>query len=849
MIPTHSARPGRFHPELLYQPRSVCVCGPDTRLGALLWANLAAGGYGGSTSRLPDLAGLAHLPTAPDLTVLTAPGPALPALTALAAAGCYAAIALDALDGIGPAVAATGVRVLGPRSYGISIPAIGLDASLGHLPAPPGKLALVSQSASLCRALLDWAGPNGVGFSHIIGLGGNADLGFSQSLDWLLHDPGTGAVLLDIRRIRNRRAFLSAARAAARNRPVLALRAGGRLLDPSGEADANMAAALRRAGILSVASLEELLAAAETIGAARPARSATPIIVSNAVGPGRLAADAAMRDGQALAALTAEEVASLTAITGVVPADASLGLIHVPADAPTRLAEVAAMLAGIHRVGGVLVVHAPTSTTDAAAMAALVACHATLRIPLLVCAMGETTGAAHRAHLAAAGVPAFATPEQAIRGFVHLEHHRATRAAAREAPRSDVLTLAPDRAHTAPLLGQARAEGRAALSPDAAMAVLSDYGLPLVPGRVAHAAEEAAEAARLLGFPVTLRLLGPITGAADDLRDGTDVRAAAEALAQRHDHAADPASLAFLVQRQPPAGLRLRLRVSDDVMFGTVVRLGTDDDGVDLLPLNLPLAHALIARSRVAASGEAADTEALAEALVRVSQLIVDFPEIAGLDIDPLILDAHGLAVADAALALRPEGDRASRLAIAPYPAELEQRWLPKGAAPGTRPLLIRPIRPEDAESHGAFFARLSAEDVRYRFFTAMREMSPDLVARLTQVDYDREIAFIAVRPPSEGPEDGRGDTVAVARLVGEAGSRSVEFAIVVQPDMKGQGLASHLMRRLIDWARGRGLDEIAGQVLADNQPMIAFVRHLGFKVQRMAGEEDVLDVRLPLVG
>ncbi|WP_048861338.1 GNAT family N-acetyltransferase, partial [Acidisphaera rubrifaciens] len=212
------------------------------------------------------------------------------------------------------------------------------------------------------------------------------------------------------------------------------------------------------------------------------------------------------------------------------------------------------------------------------------------------------------------------------------------------------------------------------------------------------------------------------------------------------------------------------------------------------------------------------------------------------LDIAEMAADGQGVAVMEAAVTLRPAGDRASRLAIAPYPAELEAPWTPAGGPP----LLIRPIRPEDAEAHGAFFARLSPEDVRYRFFTAVRELSADMMVRLTQVDYDREMAFVAVRPPQAGDAEG-GDTVGVARLVCEADCRSAEFAVIVQPDMKGRGLASHLMRRLFDWARRRGIAEIVGQVLADNAPMLAFVRRLGFSVHRMPGEEDVMEVRLAL--
>jgi len=222
---------------------------------------------------------------------------------------------------------------------------------------------------------------------------------------------------------------------------------------------------------------------------------------------------------------------------------------------------------------------------------------------------------------------------------------------------------------------------------------------------------------------------------------------------------------------------------------------------------------------------------------VRVSQLVVDFPEIAELDINPLFADAAGVQVADAWIRLRAAGDPPGKLAIPPYPAELIGTYAAKGET-----FTIRPIRPEDAEAHGAFFARLSAEDVRYRFFSAMRELSPEMMARLTQVDYEREIAFVAVR-------DTTGETVGVARLVGEVGSREGEFAVIVQPDMKGRGLARHLMQRLIGWAQARGMAAIVGQVLADNAPMLAFVRGLGFVVRRMPDEDGVVEARLDLSG
>ena len=261
----------------------------------------------------------------------------------------------------------------------------------------------------------------------------------------------------------------------------------------------------------------------------------------------------------------------------------------------------------------------------------------------------------------------------------------------------------------------------------------------------------------------------------------------------------------------------------------------------DLPPLNLALAHGLIGRTRAAATlarfrdNPPANESAVAEALVRVSQLIVDFPEIAELDLNPLIVDADGVLAADAWLRLREAGDDGGGLAITPYPVELVEHW----TTPDGERLIVRPIRPEDADEHGAFFSRLSPQDIRYRFFSAMRELSPEQMARLTQIDYDREMAFIALRETS-------GETVGVARLVCED-ERQGEFAVIVQGDMKGKGVASHLMQRLIDWARRRGLSAVVGQVLADNAPMLAFVRRLGFSVKRMPEEPDVVEARLTL--
>ena len=865
---------GRFHPAALFRPNSVAVVGAQTVAGAQVMRNMLAAGFKGAV--LPVGAGMASvsgvlaykdiaaLPLAPDLAVICAPEAEVhDAIRQLAARGTRAGVVVGIQGGLRALATETGLRTLGPGSFGIAVPGIGLNATRGHLPPRAGKIALVSQSAALCRAVLDWAEPNGVGFSHIVGIGGNDDIGFGLVLDWLSRDGGTGAILLDIRRIKDARAFLSAARAAARLRPVVALRAGMRLADPSGAADAVFTAALRRCGVLCVETLEDLLAAAETLSRARPARNETLAIVTNAIGPAQLAADAVLRDGLHLAELAPETrtVVQLrlpnafgSAVVRQGPeAHVDMGdIVYAGTESPVAIGEAAALLAGAREVGGVMAVMAPTGAGDGAGVQSIIAAAKTIKLPLLVCIMGETTGARHRLALAQAGVPVFATPSAAVRGFLHLVQDRRNRAAARELPASAVLRVAPDRTAVRDEFARARSSGRELLTQSEALAVLAAYGVRGVPSKAVSGGDAAAAAAAELGYPVVLkraRMTRPDpaarSGVALDLRDAGQVQAAAALLDRRG--ASRQGDAAFLVQRQVARARELRIQVGEDALFGPVLRFGQggsaadamNDVAVDLPPLNLTLARGMIARTRVAATLgalhdlPAANAEAVAETLVRISQLLVDFPEIAELDLNPLFVDADGVLAADAWIRLRGAG-ATIRLAILPFPAELEGVYHAKGQI-----IVVRPIRPEDAEAHAAFFARLSPEDIRYRFFSAMRELSAEQIARLTQVDYAREMAFVAVRD---------GDTVGVGRIVRETGSDEGEFAIAVQSDTKGSGIGRHLMQRLIEWSRGQGMREMVGLILSDNAPMLAFVKKLGFTVKRVVGEPDIVEARLGLV-
>jgi acetyltransferase len=865
MIPDRPKPFGRFSPDRLFAPDSVAVIGAGTAVGSQVMANLIAGGFKGAVLPVdphlkavngvlayPDIKAL---PITPDLAVVSKPADAVGSVLAdLAARGCFAAVVTGMAPDLRRDTLPAGMRVLGPGSFGIAVPGFGLNASRAHLPLTPGRLALVSQSAALCRAVLDWATPNGVGFSHIVGIGGNLNIGFGLVLDWLSRDPGTGTILLDIRTIRDRRAFLSAARAAARLRPVVATRAGGLLHDPSGAADLVLEAALRRAGILFVSQMQDLLAAAETLSQSRPVHGESLAIVTNAIGPGRFAADAALRDGVTLANFSAETQQVLRLKLPDFPADAR-GFVHVAPEKPLLLADIVALLAGAPEVNGILAVHAPVGCDDDATIAALAAGASALKVPVLAAILGESTAAGHRHRLTAAGVPVFPLPEPAVRGFSNLVQNRRSRAAAAELPASAVLAVVPDHSEVRRLIGCCREEGRLEVNEEDALSILAAYGVPIVSTHAARAADEVASAATALGFPVVVklrrtagRLPGDREGIALNVTNADDAILSARSLLARVS-SGENGLPPLLVQRHVGRARELLIRVWEDAMFGPAIGFGPGgsaasalgDLAVDLPPLNLPLAKAFISRTKVAATlgdfadAPAADLSAIAETLVRISQLVIDFPEIERMEINPVFADADGAVVGDAAVVLRPPGETGGGMAIAPYPAELAEQWFT-----GDEKLTIRPIRPEDAEKHGEFFRRLSPEDIRYRFFSAMRALQPEQLARMTQVDYDREMAFV-------GQRNATNETVGVARLVIEPDRRSGEFAVIVQHDMKGKGLASHLMHRLIDWGRSRGLSAIAGQILADNAPMLALVRRLGFALHRMPEEPDVMGARLEL--
>ncbi|THC42511.1 bifunctional acetate--CoA ligase family protein/GNAT family N-acetyltransferase [Massilia sp. Mn16-1_5] len=883
----------------LFAPRSVALVGASNRpgsLGATLLHNLVTGGFGGAIypvnpkhtelAGLPVVASVAELAAAPDLAVICTPPETVPAIIRqLGEKGTRAAIVLSAgladardergrslkqamLDAAHPYL----LRILGPNSAGLLAPAIKLNASVANSGALPGRIAFVSQSGALMTGVLDRARSRGIGFSHFIALGDSGDVDLGDVLDYLASDGATGSILLYVEHLRYARKFMSAARAAARSKPTLVLkagRAGGAERAAASESGALAGmddvfdAAIRRAGMLRVFTTEQLFAAVETLAHAKPLHGERLAIVANGAGPGVLAFDALVCGGGTAAALAPQTLESLAAL---LPAGARANPVNLQGDAePERYRQALELLLRDPNTDAVLVVHAPTANVDSADIARAIAPLAkSASRNVLSCWLGGDSVAGAREIASNAGMPTFDTPEDAVAGFLQIVHYRQNQNLLMQVPPSVSSIAASERGTARALVREALAAGRYLLSDPETKAILRAYGMSLVETRAADTVDEAVAAARGIGFPVAVKILSPdvmhksdVGGVALDLDSEAAVRAAAQRVRKRlQEMRPDARFEGFSVQAMArrPEGHELILGAATDPVFGPVILFGqggiavqvADDHAVALPPLNAVLARDMIDRTRVARllagyrNRPPSDMDAIVATLVQVSRLVCDIPEIVELDINPLLADANGAIVLDArmrlALADR-SGSTLDRLAIRPYPRELEER-----IAWGDGELLLRPVRPEDGPAHLRFFDALTPDDVRYRMFVRIRELNPSQLARFTQIDYDREMAFIATR---SGP-DGLPETLGVGRVVADPDNVSAEFAVTVRSDLKGHGLGKILMQKLIDYCRLRGTREIVGEALPQNNRIIGLVKKLGFEVFP-AGEEGVRKFRLVL--
>ena len=886
--------------EHLFAPKSVALVGASERpgsLGATLLHNLLAGGFKGEVwpvnPKYGELAGrrcyagVADLPAAPALAVICTPPATIPAIVRqLGERGTRAAVVLSSGMGDGRSARGRGLRqamldaahpyllrLLGPNSAGLLAPGLGLNASVATSGALPGRIAFVSQSGALMVGVLDWARTRGIGFSHFIALGDAADVDLGDVLDYLASDGATGAILLYLQDLRYARKFMSAARAAARSKPVLVLRAG-REDDPLPSAasesgalarrDAVFDAAIRRAGMLRVYTTDQLFSAAETLAYARPLHGERLAIVSNGAGPGVLARDALAYGGGVGAQFSNESQARLDAL--LAPGWRRGNVVNLQGGAaPELYRETLEILLADPQVDALLLIQSPTATVlsrdVAEAIAPLVRGASKT---LLSCWLGGGAVSEARAIASGARLPAYRTPEDAVAGFLQLVHYRRNQNLLMEVPPSMAGSVAPDRAAARALVREAVASGRYLLSDPETKAILRTYGMAVVETRQAASVEEAVSAARRIGYPVAVKILTPdvmhksdVGGVTLDLDGDEGVRAAATRMRRRLAELFPQAKFeGYSVQAMARVSNAHELIVGAalDAVFGPVIVFGqggvtvevADDHAVGLPPLNLVLARDLVDRTRVARllagyrNRPAANMDAVLATLVQVSRMVADIPEIVELDLNPLLADSRGAVVLDArmrlALADR-SGSTLDRLAIRPYPRELEETIAWQGA-----PLLLRPIRPEDGPAHLAFFDALTPDDVRYRMFVRVRELQPSQLARFTQIDYDREMAFIATRPNAQG----LAETLAVGRVVADPDNITAEFAVTVRSDLKGMGLGKLMMQKLIDYCRARGTREIVGEALPQNSRITGLAKRMGFTV-KSTGLEGMREMRLVL--
>ncbi|GFM32615.1 acetate--CoA ligase family protein [Desulfovibrio subterraneus] len=872
--------------EQMFKPTSVAVIGATDEPGDpgnTILKNLLGGKFLGpvlpvnpdvdSVMGMPSYSAIDTLPLTPDLAILCSPPETIPYyIEELGKRGTQHAVIMsrgyfrfnrDKLEVQKKALLSVArkfnVRVLGPNCLGYINPSVGINASLASRDALPGKVAFVTQSDSLFTTVLDWAASKNIGFSHFISLGDRYDIHFEDVLNYLNNDFSTRAILLYIETIENARQFLSAVRALARNKPVLVIKAGrseagaaaaaahsGMLLGSDDVYDT----AFRRAGMLRVFDIDTLFDTVETIALARPLKGERLAIITNGGGPGFLATDMLLEGGGRLADISDTTCQALDDELGNAWSYWNPLILKSDADGEMYAATIRQLLLD-SEVDALLIMHVPTTGTDSAAIAEHVikACKKTKKL-VLTSWMGIDDAEEARKRFTGAGFPSFFTPDKAVRAFLNLVQYRRNQEMLVEAPASLPDDYHPDTFMVRNIIVEALEDKRQMLTEQEARAILTAYGIPIVETRTTTTADEAADAAEAIGFPVALKVISPdiyrkslAGGVALDLETRDQVQAAVHTVTNRvRQNQPDARISGYSIQRMSrrARARELAVETATDPVFGPIIRFGqggslasiTHDRQTALPPLNMSLANELISRTKIVTllrgnrDIPAANLDAVRSTLVKISQLIIDIPEIFELEIDPLFADEEGVVALDANIRVAwSTSSGTDQLAIRPYPKELEECVQLRNGAK----VDLRPIRPEDEPDHWDFLEHMSPEDKRFRFFGNVATLPRSEMIKLTQIDYDREMAFIA---KGEAP-DGSYKTLGVARAMIQPDNSSAEFAVAVRSDLKRLGLGRLLMEKIIRYLQLRKTRQITGAALSDNKNMIELARNLGFDVTK----------------
>jgi acetyltransferase len=896
--PRTKRRSGRSSLRTFFKPRSVALIGATEKAGSVgrtILTNLIASPFGGTVYPVnpgrPSVLGIATqrdvaaIPEPVDLAIIVTPPATIPGLIdECGAAGVPSAIVISAgFKEVGEEGAALerqlaerarthGIRLIGPNCLGVMCPVSGLNATFAAGMASRGRVAFIGQSGALITAILDWSLSERVGFSSIVSLGSMADVGWGDLIDYLGDDPDTDAIVLYMETVGDARAFLSAAREVALHKPIIVMKPG-RTEEASRAAashtgsltgsDEVLDAAFRRAGVMRAERISDLFYFAEVLGKQPLPRGRRLTVLTNAGGPGVLATDALIRGGGELAPLSESTTAALDE---VLPPTWSHGNpIDIIGDAPPeRYAAALDILARDPESDGLLVILTPQAMTDPTRTAQILVPYTTgTRKPILASWMGGRDVVGGERILSEAGVATFPYPDSAAHMFTELVAYSENLTSLYETP-----SLTPDwvrrpqRDRARRLIDEARAAGRTTLSEPESKELLDAYGIPVAETRGAVSAQEAVAAAEAIGYPVVVKLVShTITHKSDvggvrlDLPDAAAVQDAFAAIERsvRERHGAahfEGVSVQPMIRRD---GYELIVGMSVDPQFGPVLLFGMGgelvevfrDRALGLPPLTTTLARRTMERTRIYAAlrgvrGRAAvDMDALEQLLVRFSELVVEQPAIAELDINPLLASPRRLLGLDARVILHP-ADLADadlpRPAIRPYPRKYVKAWTSRRG----QELIIRPIRPEDESLVVDFHGRLSDESVYQRYFTKLgyeQRIAHERLVRVCFTDYDREIALVA---EEVDPATKRRRLAGIGRLVRLHGTGDAEFSMIICDECQGQGLGTEMLRRLVEVGRAEGVERIVAEILATNGSMIRIASELGFRVSGDEGEDTV---------
>jgi len=884
----------------VFNPRRIAVVGAsdrDNSVGAKLLKNLIGVGYKGAVYPVnpfrPIVQGVTaypaveKIPRRVDLAIVATPAHTVPQIIEeCGKAGILRIIIISAGfrevgeegEDLEKQILALkqeyGMRIIGPNSLGVMRPEVKLNATFANIAPTQGKIAFISQSAALCSSVLDWASEAHVGFSAIVSVGSMLDVDFGDLIDYFGTDRQTKSIVLYIESIKDARKFMSAARGFARAKPIIVVKAGK--FKESSEAaichtgalcgeDAIYDAAFKRAGIVRVEEIIDLFNCAEKLAMQPNPKGPNLTIITNAGGPGIMATDTLIARGGSLSRLEEKTVKTLNEIlpnycSKLNPVDI---LEEATAERFRRVMEICLEDANSN---GFLVIYTPQGASDPIQTAEVIVDlsrrYAQSGKPILTSLMGEGDCRRGRVLLRQNGIPAFSTPEEAVSTFMYMWSYTQNLELLYETPEELTIELAVPTS-LREILRKAAKEGRKVLSEPESRQFLEAYGIPAIKSEVATTPREAVEAASRIGYPVAMKASSPqiihksrMRGVVLNLRSEAEIEESFEELHQRVKNTMPSAEFKGVII-QPMVmnrGVELLIGSKRDAQFGSVVVFGTGgvatefqkDVNVGFPPLNQILARRLIEGTKVhnllsEGETETPDQRHLEEVLVKFSQLIIDFPEISEVDINPFIFSKTGGLAVDTRIAIDQDavlnGTRPhEHLIITPYPKKYTLKWKIRN---GKR-VLLRPIKPEDENLLRELFNSLSEESMRYRFFQVIREMSHETMTRYCNIDYSREIAIIAETQVKKKK------IVGVARMILQPDRRKGEFAVVVADKWQGLGLGSKLVKQIIEVSKDMGLDTLSADVLTSNRKMLNLCKRKGFDLK--ISDEETQKATLKLV-